>query len=539
MAITYNLPLNEWYIDSTSIWTLDYPPLFALYEFLIALIANFFNFDQDLRLTKNVIRTESIIFYQKVTVIASDLVYYYAIYRLCNSIQSYRPLSRPADKKGDGISPPMLQNLSDALHKPDLTSSIALFLILQPCLLLVDHIHFQYNGFLSGFLLLSINYIFEEKYSLASFWFAILLNLKHIYLYCAPAYGLYLLSVYCFAGPTTRSLLGKLLICISRVLELGIIVILVFLITYLPFAKDFTSIKQIISRLFPFKRGLTHSYWAPNFWALYNLADKILAYLFKPPPIAKFDLESISGTHHNSRSLNAPLQFDSSYEHRYLTTIQPWITFSLVALFIVPIILKFILNIGRKCPVTFTKVVALTSMTSFIFGWHVHEKAILLVIIPLIPVALIEKQLYNNFLRVSLLATYSVLPLLYEQAEYITKLCILLAYQSYIVAQKPRTTYNKKLTDSQLSKLKSIWYILYNLFDVLLIWAIIINEVYVIFGQINHPWNPLIRLIKYEFLPLMLTSTICASGIAFSYIELYYHFVLSPIAAEGAIVPKL
>nr|KAJ3418028.1 glycosyl transferase [Polyrhizophydium stewartii] len=153
-----------------------------------------------------------------------------------------------------------------AIRVPSQHETLLLLLaFMSPGIIFVDHIHFQYNAFMYGIQLFSVACMFEGRHILGGALFAIVLNFKHIYLYQAPAYFVYLLAGFCFTAPFKFS--------IVRLASLGAVVVAVFAVSFGPFAQH---IPQVLSRLFPFKRGLCHAYWAPNFWALYSFADRVL-----------------------------------------------------------------------------------------------------------------------------------------------------------------------------------------------------------------------------------------------------------------------
>jgi len=158
----------------------------------------------------------------------------------------------------------------------------AISIILSPGLLIIDHIHFQYNGFLYGVLVLSLVLARSKSTLLASgLLFAGLLCLKHIYLYLAPAYFVFLLREYCLSPRNIFKI--RFMNC----LKLGGGIVAVFAAAFGPFAA-LGQIPQLLSRLFPFSRGLCHAYWAPNVWALYSFADRILIYRKPPFPLHRY-----------------------------------------------------------------------------------------------------------------------------------------------------------------------------------------------------------------------------------------------------------
>lgn len=161
---------------------------------------------------------------------------------------------------------------SSPLSSKRASQAAALSILLSPGLLIIDHIHFQYNGFLYGVLIISLVLARNKSTMvLSGMLFAALLCLKHIYLYLAPAYFVFLLRGYCL-GP--KSIFH---IQFWNVIKLGVGVLSVFGLAFGPFAY-WGQIPQLLSRLFPFSRGLCHAYWAPNVWAMYSFTDRILIY---------------------------------------------------------------------------------------------------------------------------------------------------------------------------------------------------------------------------------------------------------------------
>ena len=97
LAITYSLPLHQWYYENTSEWTLDYPPFFAYFEYLLASIAVYFDPGM-VQISKEAYMSEMTLLFQRMSVILTDLLLVVAVLRY---VHSTRCLRRGDDSNGN------------------------------------------------------------------------------------------------------------------------------------------------------------------------------------------------------------------------------------------------------------------------------------------------------------------------------------------------------------------------------------------------------------------------------------------------------
>ncbi|EYU42323.1 hypothetical protein MIMGU_mgv1a004526mg [Erythranthe guttata] len=468
LALTHSLPLSQWYSDATSEWTLDYPPFFAYFEKFLSFFASKVDPTMaDVHRGLNYASPPAILF-QRLSVILSDVVLVYASHRLT---------------KGGNFG--CAQRLL-----------IWCLVIWSPGLLIVDHMHFQYNGFLLGILLLSISFLEEGRDLIGGFVFAVLLCFKHLFAVAAPVYFVYLFRHYCNGG---------LVKGFARLVVMGSAVLAVFAAAYGPFWY-YGQIQQVLHRMFPFGRGLCHAYWAPNFWVFYIILDKCLAFSLVK---LGFDIQAPTA------SFTGGLVGDSS-PFAVLPTITPLITFVTVILAISPCLVKAWRN---PQPKMVSKWISYAYTCGFLFGWHVHEKASLHFVIPLAATSLRSAEDARHYFYLSIVSCYSLFPLLFEAQEYPIKVVLLLLHSlvmffgfSSIFPRSISTTATavKGGRDNNNKQETPTFYI--GWFGKFYLLGLLCIEIW---GQFLH------RIVfgdRFPFLPLMMISIYSAIGMMYSWI---------------------
>lgn len=201
--------------------------------------------------------------------------------------------------------------------------------LMYPGIILIDHGHFQFNCISLGLFVWACYHLGLGNHMFTCLFFCLSLNYKQMELYHAlPFFFYYLGLVY-----KTKS--------IDLLLKLSLSVIGTFSTLWLPFLET-SQLKHILHRIFPIYRGLFEDKVA-NFWCSANVL-----YKFK--------------THFTN---------DEMALICLCVTILA-ITPSCVALFRHPTYLKFQLSLIN------------VSLGFFLFSFHVHEKSILLVAIPVL-----------------------------------------------------------------------------------------------------------------------------------------------------------
>ena len=529
-ALTHSLNFSEWYTDKSSEWSLDYPPFFAFWEWMMGVVGGWVDPGM-LEISSHKYSSWDSLLFMRCSVVFWDIVLiasvaYWLVVKnrdttssveeenevVLNTSESKTTQWQQGSPSGvSAVSSSKIEDVTDLKTEPgeaeetaDLLRLLnswvlvpfrdALGILASPSssgvsskkligslcitvlgagLVIVDNIHFQYNSFLIGLLIFSVAFAEGGKPNLAAFVFTTLVCFKHIFAYVGPVYLIWLSRSYCKVGMNGCDW--------GKVFNLGAIVLAVLSICASPVILTGQSI-ACISRLFPFGRGLTHAYWAPNIWAIYSAADRVIGRLFG-------EESSLSGISSTSGLVGITANL-------ILPEISPLFTLFVTMLFYSPIAVLLWQNPTR---VGLGVWVAAGGLAVFLSGWHVHEKAILPVLIPLALEALNDRFEKRIYLRFSIIGVVSLLPLLPGANELVLKWLILvggLLIEDHFFNEQSESQ-NRSISLSYFS-----W-----------------RKIYILVGFYTSMGHFLL-FSGYAFLPLMLTSVACALGNFWCYLSL-------------------
>jgi alpha-1,3-glucosyltransferase len=433
LAVTYGRNASHWYADAPrqNSWTLDYPPLFGLYEYGFSKLAA--------RVDVNIVE---------------------------ESLADYASLSCVRFQRGTVILTELASLGGAVWAATNGDTQAALAFAGSGALLLVDHLHFQYNGLLLGHLVYMLAKLRKGDCVAAGVLFALLCCAKHLFLTLTPVLAAVFLAVH--VRPRRDKVRAFLELALSALTALAA-GLSPLLIPAWRAGRFKEALTELAGRLFPFDaRGLVHSYWAPNVWALYVFADRVLLKVLRRSAGAGA-----------TRGL-----VETAVE------VLPRPGPKACALLTILAGLPAVYAAARAAPASMRRLtypcVAHAALAAFAFGWHVHEKFLLVALMPLALLALEGRPRdVVVFRQAARLATFAVLPLIPGCADGVTKLLVVLGEELVLrAAFGGGAFYGEGLHCSfmmSLVALKELW-----------------------------PWVGPARL---EFLPLMLTSIYGAGAV--------------------------
>lgn len=246
MELTQHLPFRQWYTYDLQYWGLDYPPLTAYHSWLCGFIGSLIDPSWFALGTSRGLETPSSKLFMRMTVLVSDLLIY--IPSLILFTRTFLP-SPARSSRSRGLA--------------------LLTLLLQPALILIDNGHFQFNSVMLGLTVLSLCAFARGQDAWGAVAFVCALGFKQMSLYYAPAIGSYLIAK-CLWLPHPSN--------IRLFTRLAFVTVTSFLLLFLPFylppfASSPLDVLNPISRIFPFSRGLFEDKVA-NWWCASNVVVK-------------------------------------------------------------------------------------------------------------------------------------------------------------------------------------------------------------------------------------------------------------------------
>ena len=187
-------------------------------------------------------------------------------------------------------------------------------------------------------------------------------------------------------------------------------------------------------------------------------------------------------------------------EHVLLPAVRPAATFAVTAAAMAPALV----GLWRRPADAAALLRALLqcALCSFLFGWHVHEKAVLLAAVPLAVLALRSGPEARLYQLLSVTAHVSLGPLLFRGREAPARLLLTALHAGYAALALPSAGGPPSRAQSgYLAGLAAV-----ALYDVVGHGALGLDG-------------------RWPFLPLLLTSLYCALGVVYCWLSLYRHML--------------